>query len=128
MIKTTIGKLLAAKPFLQQLANTEMSAKNAFKILKTLKEVDAELTIVQDSRMKLVEKYCQRDEDGQWKVDEIGNVLIVPEQITIFTTEQNELFNTTLELNCDKLDIGIFDSLMFTPKMLMDIEDFIEIE
>jgi hypothetical protein len=105
-----------------------MSAKNAFKILKTLKEVDAELAIVQDSRMKLVEKYCQRDENGQWKVDEIGNVLIVPEQITIFTTEQNELFNTTLELNCDKLDIGIFDSLMFTPKMLMDIEDFIEIE
>ena len=97
-------------------------------ILKTLKEVDAELAIVQDSRMKLVEKYCQRDEDGQWKVDEIGNVLIVPEQITIFTTEQNELFNTTLELNCDKLDIDIFDSLMFTPKMLMDIEDFIEIE
>ena len=128
MIETTIRNLLAAKPFLQQLANTEMPAKDAFKILKTLKLVDNELAVVQDSRMKLVEKYCQRDENGQWKVDEVGNVLIVPEQVETFGNEQSELFDTAIKLNCDKLSIDVLGNLTFTPKMLMDMEDFIEIE
>ena len=129
MSKTKVGNLLAAKPFLQQLANTEMPAKDAFKILKTLKRVDEELSVVQDSRMKLVEKYCLRDEEsGEWKADEVGNVLIAPEHIATFNKEQQELFGTELELACDKLNVDILENLTFTPKMLMDLEDFIEIE
>lgn len=128
MIDTTIGALLNIKPFLQNLANTEMPAKDAFKVLKVLKAVDKEYEIVHEARLKLLESYAEKDAAGQWKVDSNGNVTIPVDSIEAFNKEQYDLLGTALSLNCDKLSISLLENLQFSPKALLDLEDFINFE
>ena len=128
MIDTTIGALLNIKPLLQNLANTEMPAKDAFKVLKVLKAVDKEYEIVHEARLKLLESYAEKDAAGQWKVDSNGNVTIPVDSIEAFNKEQYDLLSTALSLNCDKLSISLLENLQFSPKALLDLEDFIDFE
>lgn len=127
MIETTVASLITIKPILQQLANTEMSAKDGFMVLRLLKIIDKEYDVIESTQLKMLEKYGEKDGSGNYKVGEQGGVLIKEECAGVFSKEMESLLNTKITLNSKKLPSDILNELpRMTPNQLLKMEDFIE--
>ena len=126
MIETTISALITIKPVLQQLANTEMPARDSFTVLRLLKVIDKEYEIIETTQRKMLEAYGARDEAGNFIPDNRGGVTIKSENIQIFTKEMEELLKTKVNLEVTPLKLELLDKLKLTPNQLLKMEDFIE--
>lgn len=126
MIETTVASLIALKPILQQVANIEMPARESFRILRMLKNIDREYEIIEATQRKILDTYCQKDENGNYVLDENSNLLIKPECITTFNEEMNSLLITKISLDSDKLNLSSLEKINLSPNQLLKLEDFIE--
>lgn len=126
MITTTIEALLTAKPVLQQVANTPMAAKDAFKVLKTLKTIEKEFESIETVQRSLLEKYGAREEDGTFMTDPNSNFIIIKEKSKDYVTEMQAFLSEKVELNCGQIDFEIIEKVELTPAQLMLLEDFIK--
>ena len=126
MIKIKIGDLVNSTDALQKLADKQLKARLAWQVARLLKAADAELQGFNDTRMNLVKKYGEKGEDGNLITDEKGNCKIIAESIADFTTELNELIESEIEINCNKIKIEDLENLDFTPSEMTSLEKFID--
>lgn len=127
MIKTTIDNLLSVKPFLQQLAGMEMRARDGFIVLRMLKALDKEYEIIETTQRKLYDNYCEKNEDGTYKINEEGNLLLKPETINEFNEEITAFLATEVKIDCEKLNVNLIEELQFSPAQLLKMEAFFDI-
>ena len=128
MIKVKINDLLNSTEALQKLAGTELKAKLSWQVSRILKAADAEIQSFNETRMNLIKKYGEKDENGELITDEQGNCKIVPDGIESFTNELNELIKSEVEINANKLDINLFGDIDFTPSDMAALEPFIDMD
>lgn len=128
MINVKISSLLNGTEALQKLAGADLKAKLAWQIARLLKAAEAELQSFNETRMTLIKKYGEKDTKGELITDEKGNCKILPENINTFTTELNELLNTEVEINVNKISIDDLENMSFTPSEMTLLEDFINFE
>lgn len=126
MIQMKAGDLLRAKDILSRLANTEMSAKDCFKVLRILKAIDAEYNSIIESQKKTLEKYAEYDESGEMQVNDKGGIVLRMQESEQCVAEMNELYSTIISLPCEKIEAGLLENLSFTPSQLLAIEGLIE--
>ena len=126
MINTNISTLLTIKPVLQNLAQTDMPARESFKTLRILKVIDKEFENIETVQRNLFNTYGEKDEEGQLVINEDGTVKIKEEMIDKFNKEMFDFLNTELSLDIQKLKIEAFDNMPISPLLLMKMEDFIE--
>ena len=127
MIKVNINTLMSIKPILQELANVRMPAKQSFKILRTLKAVNAEYASIEEIQRNMVTNYGKKDENGEFILDSKNRgYLIADEYQDKVAKELEELMASEVELDCDKININIFDNISLSPSQLLAIEPFIE--
>ena len=126
MITTTIDSLLTIKPILQKLANTSMSAKEAFQVLKMLKLIDKEYESIETVQRQMLDKYGEKGEDGDFIFDDKGNFIIKKDLINDYVKEMQTFLNEKIELNCSKMSMDILEKIELTPAQMMMIEDFVE--
>ncbi len=126
MIKVKINDLLNATEVLQALSKKSLKARLAFDISRILKAADAEVSQFNEARMKILQKYGEKDENGELASDEKGNCKITKENLTDFNNELNELVNAEVELNANKISMEALDSLNFMPVEMVALEPFIE--
>ena len=91
MIKVKISELLNSTDTLQKLAQQDFKAKLAWTIARLLKSAESEIQSFNDTRMNLIKKYGEKDENGELITDEEGNCKIDPDSIETFSKELNEL-------------------------------------
>lgn len=127
MITVKISDLLNSTETLQKLAQKDFKAKLAWSIARLLKSAEAEIQSFNDTRMNLIRKYGQKDENGELITDENGNCKIEQESINEFTNELNELVNTEVEINANKIDINLLENIDFTPSDMAILEPFVDI-
>lgn len=129
MIKVNINTLMSVKSVLQELANTKMPAKQSFKILRTLKAVDAEYASIEEVQRNMITNYGKKDENGEYVLDPEGRgYLIAEEHQEEFSKEMGELLTTEVELECEKIDMAMFDNMDLSPNQLLAIEPFVEMD
>ena len=126
MIEVSVNTLIAIKPVLQQLANIEMPAKESFKILRTLKNIDKEYETIEATQRKMLEAYGEKDENGNYVPNEMGGLKIKEDCGEAVAKEMNELLATRVNLDCNKISIELLDKMNLTPMQLMQMEEFIE--
>ena len=126
MIETTVSSLLAIKPVLQQLANTELPARDSFTVLRMLKVIDKEYETIEATQRKMLEAYGDRDENGNYKFDGHGGIMIKEESAELFATEMDQLLSTQVNLEINPIKIDLLDKLQLTPNQLLKMEEFIE--
>ena len=126
MIKVKISELINSTEALQKLANTKLKAKLAWQVARLLKTADLEIQIFNDTRMNLIKKYADVDEDGEIITDEKGNCKISADNVTQFNTELSELLDTVIEMNVSKVSIDDLDNADFTPAEMNTLETFID--
>ena len=127
MINVKISDLLNATEVLQELSKKQLKARLAFDVSRLLKAADTEVTQFNEARMKVINKFGEKDENGELSTDENGNCRIVPANIPDFNNELNELINAEVELNANKIKITALEDLDFTPSDMVVLEPFIEV-
>ena len=75
MIKTTVAKLINAQEVLQKIVDTELPARECWKALRVLREIEKEANTITNTRRELCKKYAELDEQGNFKPDENGNYI-----------------------------------------------------
>ena len=128
MIKVTISDLLNSTDTLQKLAQKDFKAKLAWSIARLLKSAETEIQGFNDARMNLIRKYGEKDENGQLITDEKDNCKIGNESITEFSNELNELMNSEVEINANKIKMELLENLDFTPSDMAALEPFVELD
>lgn len=128
MIKVKISELIDNTEVLQKLSRTSLKAKTAWQVARILKAADKEVQEFNETRMNLIKKYGEKDESNELITDESGNCKIVPEHLVDFTKELNELVNTEVEINANKVTINDLENIDFTPGDMVQLESFIDFE
>lgn len=128
MIKIKLGGLINSVEVLQRLAKMDFKAKLAWQISKLLTAAEKEIQEFNQTRMNLVTKYGEKDENGELVTDENGNCTIPPEVNVQFATEISELLNAEVELNVNPLNIDDLANADFTPSDMTILEQFFKTE
>lgn len=126
MIETTVSSLITIKPVLQQLANTEMPARDSFTVLRLLKIIDKEYETIEATQRKMLETHGERDESGNFMPDGYGGVIIKSDSTKAFADEMEQLLKTKVTLEAMPLKLEMLDKLKLTPNQLLKMEEFIE--
>lgn len=125
MIKVKISDLLNSTETLQKLSQKDFKAKLAWQVARLLKNAEGEIQSFNETRMALIKKYGNKDENGELVTDDKGNCQIIPEDVEAFTEELNELLNTEVDINANKIDIELLEELEFTPADMAVLEPFV---
>ena len=128
MITIKMQDLLNSTEILQKLSQKDFKAKLAWSIARLLKAAEKEIQEFNETRLNLIKKYGEHDEGGDLITDENGNCKISPESVEQFTSELNELVNTEIEINANKIDIELLENTEFTPSDMSLLEPFINME
>ena len=128
MIKVSLETLVNSTEGLQGLSRKPLKARTAYAVAKLLKAADAEMNTFNETRMTLIRKYGVKDENGELEEDENKNVRVMPEYIEAFTKELNELLNTEVEFNANKIKLEDLGDIDFTPNEMVQLEEFIEFD
>lgn len=128
MITVKMSELLNSTETLQSLAQKSLKAKLAFQVGRMLKAADKEIQDFNETRMKVITKYGEKDENGELITDENNNCKIDPNSAAAFNTEFNELLNSEIEINANKIKVEDLENLDFTPSEMINLEPFIEMD
>ncbi len=128
MIKVKILQLINSAEMLQKLSKQDFTAKLAWKIARLLKAAEAEIQSFNETRMTLINKYGEKDENGQLITDEIGNCKIDEASVTEFSKQLNDLLDTEVEINANKMKMEDLEEVKFTPNEIGLLEPFLETE
>ena len=89
--------LVNSQTSLNKIIEQDLPAVTAFRLGKLAKAVKEELASIEETRVKLIQKYGEK-EDGTWKVNKNNEV--------DFHKEMTALFNEEVELNCDPIKVS----------------------
>lgn len=128
MISITLEQLVNSTDGLKGLSQKTLKARPAYAIAKILKAAEAEITSFNDARMNLIKQYGEKDETGELKSDENGNVHIPSEVLADFNKELQELLATEIEINANKIRIDDIGDVEFTAAEMAQLDDFIEFD
>jgi hypothetical protein len=128
MIKVKISELIDSISTLQKLAQKDFKAKLAWSIARLLKAAEAEIQSFNDTRMDLIRKYGEKDDNGELITDEKGNCTLIKDKVQDFNAELNELLASEIEINANPINIEMLEDLDFTPAEMSVLEPFVEFE
>lgn len=126
MISVKLLDIIDAVPVLRKLAESTFSGAIAFKIARLVKACEVELQTFEESRRKIIEEYGEKDEKGELKIFENQQIRVKEEYREKCAVSLNELLNTEVELNANKIPVDSLEQIDITPNELIKIEAFIE--
>ena len=109
---------------LNKLLTCELNIKTQFNLDKNVKEIDKILESYNASRKKLIEKYCDKDEEGKPKI--INNQYTFKENLDEFNKEFNELNSIENDINIIKFSIDELEGVKVNSTELASINYMIK--
>ena len=128
MITMTLNDIFNAVPALREISTKEFPGSVTFKIARLIRELDKEIQLFEEERVKIANRYGEKDENGNLISQENGTIKIPEDKIQECNEEFQALFNTQVEINANKLPIEIFDSIEMTPTQAMNLEAIVDFE
>lgn len=124
-----MGQITSIFQTLSVLMNQNFSGATAFKVARLAREIGKEMETFDTERMKLVEKYGEKGDDGRVKTDENGNVKIMESAIQDCNAEFNELLNQEIQINAEMLPASVLDEMQnVTPAQMLTLEPIVNFE
>jgi len=126
-MKIKLGELNIVLESLNKLIDKEISIKTSYKISKLIKQLVNEYDIFEEKRMKLINKYAEKDEIGNVRVDKENNsVFILDNNKEKFNKEINELVNIKVEIIVEKVRLDDLGDIMVSPRDLFNLDFLFE--
>ena len=125
MIKVTLADAISAVPALESISQHNFNGVNAFKIARLIRELNKEVELFNQERRNLIEKYCERDKDGEMVIED-GNIRLQESYIDNFNNTLQVMLESEIEINASPLKIDSLEDITLTPQQAMSLEPFFE--
>jgi len=127
MIDVKLREIIGSADMLKQVSEMKLRGRTAWKVAKLLKKLEEELNLFTSTREKLIKEYAEKDENGNFVINEKTNEYTFSEEnMNKFMTELNELTEGTVHIDADKIRLDELENLDFTPTQMVGLEPFIE--
>ncbi|MGN1029719.1 MAG: hypothetical protein ACI4P7_06460 [Bacilli bacterium] len=118
-------KLVNSIGVLSKLTNMELPIKLSYAFSKNITNIDRELVAYNKERQKLIEKYGEKDKEGNLKTKEDGTINIL--NIDNFNKELKEILEIETEVDIHLIDLESTNvDINITPLELMLIDYMIK--
>lgn len=101
-MKIKIIDLVNSKDALTKISNSEIKAYFSYIILKNIKKINEVLADYEKTRIKAIEKYCEKDEEGKPRTSD-NNYEITNENKILFQQELNEILLKEEEIELESI-------------------------
>lgn len=119
--------LINAANIFNQVAQTKISSKTAYKIMKLCKSVAVEEEFYNQKRSDIINQYADRDENGQIKLSEDGTMInILPDKLAEAESAMFELNNIEVEIPNIRFNLSELEDLKFSVQEMFLLDAFIE--
>lgn len=125
MINTKLRNIVECADIMRELSTKSLKGRVAFRVARLLRELEKEFTLFNEKRMDLIKEYAQKDENGEMKSDENGNVTLDQDRLSEFYQSLDDLLNADVEINAEKIDAEDLGDVEFTPTQIISLEPFI---
>lgn len=120
-MKLSNEKLVNSIGVLNKLTNMELPIKLSYAFSKNITKIDRELTAYNKEREKLINKYGEKDEEGNLKTKEDGTINIL--DIDSFNKDLKEILEIETEVDIHLIDLEKVDAdINITPGELIVID------
>lgn len=90
-------QLMDSVDVLKRITDTNMPISLSYKLAKNIMKIEEELVILNKEKQKLIDKYGEKDEDGNIKSDESGRIKIL--DISAWTVEYSALEDLEIDID-----------------------------
>lgn len=118
--------LMNAARVFNQVAQTKISSKLAYKIMKLCKSVADEEEFYNNKRNEMINMYAQRDENGQIVVSDDGMISIMSDKIDEAQAALQELNSIEVKVPNIKFTLAELDELKLSVADMFVLDAFIE--
>lgn len=128
MMKITLKEVVEGQESLQKLSGMILKGRTAFQVARLLKKLEEVLTSYNDTRLKLIEKYAKRKEDGEFELNEKNEYQFTQENMQAYIDEINKLIMEEVEIEAKPIPVEDIENLEFTPAEAAFLEPFLQFE
>jgi len=100
----------------------KLPVKAAYSFGKLARAIQKEFEIFEESRKKLIDRYCARDENGKPIIE--SNIYKMADEAA-FGKEFNELANIEVEIKFDAIPVDKLGDANVSPAVILGMEKFI---
>jgi hypothetical protein len=118
--------LINTAQIFNQVVQTKISSKLAYKIMKLCKSIADEEEFYNHKRNEIINEYAVRDENGQIVVSDDGMVSIIKGKITEAEAALKELNEIEVDVPNIKFAIDELDELKLSVADMFVLDEFIE--
>lgn len=104
-MKLSNEKILNTINVLGNLNNTQLNIKLAYAISKNINKIDIELKTYNDEKVKLINKYAEKDKEGNVISDEHGHIIIEEKHKEDWNNDISELLSIENEIDIHKIQL-----------------------
>ncbi|WGX77580.1 DUF1617 family protein (plasmid) [Paraclostridium bifermentans] len=105
-MKLTLRRLVSDAPQMGAIANKQgLPKKISYAIAKNMAKIESELKIYNSERQKLIDKYANKDEQGNVQIDKSNNLKLKDEHIKDWNKEINELLDVEVDINIHRFSL-----------------------
>lgn len=127
-MKLTYITLSNATAALNEIIPQQMNYRTSLKISQNIKAIQAALTDYQEEMNKLMDKYVQKDENGNFiqTEDNPGFYKLIPETMKDFNKDRDELNQFEVEINIYTISSEEMENIKISPAAITSIGFMIE--
>lgn len=125
MIKLTNREILSKVDILKEINNKKLPIKVSYIIAKNMSKIDKELEFYNNTKSKIIQECCLKDDNGNLKIDN-GNYIVEPNKIEKWYKDNKDLEEIIVEIDIQKFKLELLDGYDMTPNELMCIDFMIE--
>ena len=126
MMKVTLKDIVESQEVMRTLSNKPLRGRVAFKVARLLKKLEAELTTFNDTRVKLIESYAKKDEEGNYVTNDKNEYQFDQDNANKFVEEINKLLLEELDVDANPILVDEIEDLDFTPAEMAALEPFMD--
>lgn len=125
-MKVTLKDIVESQEVMRTLSNKPLRGRVAFKVARLLKKLEAELTTFNDTRVKLIESYAKKDEEGNYVTNDKNEYQFDQDNANKFVEEINKLLLEELDVDANPILVDEIEDLDFTPAEMAALEPFMD--
>lgn len=123
-MKITNNQMINSISSLRALSQKQLPIEVSYKIAKNIRNIEQDLAIYEQERKKLIDKYVEKDLEGNPKLDDNNNY-IIKDKLN-WNKDVLELLSFETDVEIEKIDIKELDGLKISPSELIAIDYMIE--
>lgn len=108
-MKITNKQIVESRGAIQKVLNQDLSVRSQFKLNKNVSELNKVISIYEDSRQKIIEKYCDKNEEGKPLIE--NGCYVFKEKNEEFNKDFNDLNDIENEVEIETMTLDELEDI-----------------